>query len=131
MIQPVASSTCVSVSEVHDETSESHASTSTTQPSDNSNTQPSDDDREPCPTCNRYPHPIESVRKLPAELECCFPVPTTAPVPPKKRRRVTNLARVMTSEEIMAQYKEKEDKALEEEKKKSERQKKTHVKERK
>ena len=69
-------------------------------------------DEDPCPTCERYPHPVSSVRALPKELELAFPVrddgastSSAGDITKAKNTRIITFARTITSEEVHKQIK--------------------------
>ena len=66
---------------------------------------------QPCEKCGLYPHPVCAIRDLPPELQAEFPVLNRHAVPPEqpKRRRVCMDARIITTEDLVQQLKEKEE----------------------
>ena len=64
----------------------------------------------PCEKCGLYPHPVAAVHDLPPELQAEFPILDrySTPQDPPKRQHITLEARIITSEEIVKQMKEKE-----------------------
>ena len=70
-------------------------------------TQPNKEDQ--CDKCGQFPHPVESVRNLSAELQSAFPVPgvsNDAAAAPK-RRKVQVTARYISGDDMYTQMKEK------------------------
>ena len=63
----------------------------------------------PCPLCGRPNHPVECVNKLPYSLQLCFLVPEVTNSD-KPKRRINKLARFLTTENMIKQVQEKEEK---------------------
>ena len=76
----------------------------------NQNVQPIVPNEDPCETCFRYPHPVTSVRQLPAEMELSFPVRQNLPstsannssAKPRSSRIIT-YGRVITGDKVRTQ----------------------------
>ena len=65
----------------------------------------------PCPTCGRFDHPIQSVSKLSPVSQACFFIPDLLNLQSDKpKRRINKVARTMTDSDIMQQIKKKEEK---------------------
>ena len=69
----------------------------------------SENKQNPCPTCGRFEHPIQSVSKLSPVSQACFFISDLLKLQSDKpKRRINKVARTMTDSDIIQQIKEKE-----------------------